>query len=642
MTSIANQIREPAITAPPQLPDFSSRAKKIIEGYIKSAILIDDYWPAYNERVKIQSVADDTSVAEMEAEMEPGDSEAAAELDAAMPLISKTNASEVALRLLKIQDFFTKKGIICTGFKYTVQEKQFAPILAKNADIVILDWNFAGDKGAGAVEILKKLKDGQLRFICIFTDDTDLISIKKRILAEVCSESLDAINSETDFKVENFVFTLRNKTVENESSANESSEENLFDDAITHLANHYHGFLQLAMLEMTSLHRNTLLSHLVKFSSEYDAALLSEAALILSPLNLPSNLRALLIDEWKVALDSLDYEADMCLLGIRGRTAYAVSLKVNSPKITLKFLNACVTALGIKTTPIEMNKFFETPVGQAQRKFDSDIGAWLDDGAVRPAPSHRNLNVKDAVKMTVATLYALSHFDSADQNPTQEAIYNHVFRLDALFNQQQLLPKELTQGTILKFDDENYLICITPLCDAARYKEGYYAYSFLGATKAPSEKMLDKTEDYCVFLEKGKAICLHVDIKSPYVYEVGHEAKVIELDKPVAMRPRLLPPGKSLPPYSEVKIASVIPVQEEASTLLTAVFEPPVSELVCNEDIAGCATTAIGSQNSGGTFSLTVVGQLRTDFFLMLTAASASNSVRVGVNRMEFIRFHKN
>lgn len=641
MTSIANQILEPDVTAVSQLPDYSGRAKMIIGSYIKSAILIDDYWPAYNERGEILVATDDISGTEVEADVEFCEeevlSETGAALKTAMPIVATNNASDVAVRLLKIQDCFTKKGIICTGFKYTDQEKQFAPILAKNADIVILDWNFAGDKGVGAVEILKELKDGQLRFICIFTDDPNLITIKKRILEDVCSTTFDDKNNETDFKVENFVFTLRNKTIKNETSANESSEEKLLDDAISHLSVHYHGFLQLAMLEMTSQHRNTLLTHLVKFSSEYDAALLSEAALADSPLNLPSNLRALLIDEWKIALDSAD--ADRCLLGESGRTAYAASLKVNSPKISMEFLNACVTALGLKPPVDEMNRFFGVPLGQTQRKFDCDIGKWLDDGAISPAPSYRELKAKEAAKMTVATLYALSHADSLDQNPTQEAIYNHVFRLDALFNQQQLLPKELTQGTILKFDDENYLICITPLCDAARYKEGFYAYSFLGATRASSEKMLAQANDYCVFLEKGKPVCLHVDIKSPYVYEIGHEARVISLGKLVAMRPRRLPSGKPLQTSSEG--ASFVSEKEGSVTVLISVDGAPDSKVV-SDSIDGETMTESVPRNADGTFSLTVVGQLRTDFFLMLTAASASNSVRVGVNRMEFIRSHKN
>lgn len=644
MTLMIPQSFEPAVTATPLSHDFSGRAKKIIGDYFKSAILIDDYWPAYNERVEILTSTDDLSSAETEAEIESLDEDVPsgvqAKLATAMPPISKTNASNVAERLLKIQDHFTKKGIICTGFRYTDQEKQFAPILAKNADIVILDWNFAGDNGVGALEILRALKDEQLRFICIFTDEIDLISIKNRILAEICSPPEES-NMMTDFKVSNFVFTLRNKAIANVKSANESSEENLLDDAITHLANHYHGFLQLAMLEMTSRHRNTLLSHLVRFSPEYDAALLSEAALIPSPLNLPSNLRALLLDEWKIALDSVDYEADMCLLGKPGRTAYAASLKVHSPKITSVFLNACVTALGITVKSDDMDRFFATPEGELQRKFDRDIGVWLDEGAINPVPIPQGVKAKDRAKMTVATLYALSHLDAVDRIPTQEEIYDHVFRLDALFNQQQLLPKLLTQGTILKFDNENYFICITPLCDAARHTSGYYAYSFLGATKAPSEKMLDREENYCVFLENEKPVCLHVDIKSPYVYEVGHEAIGVEFGKQVAMRPRILPSGKSLLFPPEVKINGIISMEEISPSLSTTADAPPDSVAICKEESRGCTTAPNSPQDLMGTFNLTVVGQLRTDFFLMLTAASASNSVRVGVNRMEFIRLQK-
>ena len=652
----------PAVTT-----DFKNRAKKVIGQYIKSAILIDDDWPDLSELESRIALDASTEAGEHEVETEADQletNETQAEIfisavgaPTSFPVHAVASSSRVseATRLLKIQDFFLKEGVICTGFKYKTSDKDRAPKLAKNADIVILDWNFGNDGGAGAVGILKALTDGHLRFICIFTDQPDLSVIKKRILEDVCGESFIADNT-TDFKAKNFIFTLRNKAIPGSTSENKSLEADLFDDALLHLSTHYCGFLQLAMLELTARHRSSLLKHLVRFSQEYDTAFLTESSLQHSPFA-DSDLRAILIDEWKVALETSVIDEDMQILGDGGRSAFAISLADNCGKVTQKYMNECMTAVGLSCKPAEMDAFFKVVQEKDLRTFDIQVSDWLNKGAKECAPAPKSFKDENIAKWNIALLYALSNPNVAT-TPSLSKVYKFVFGLDALFNQQQVLPSELTQGTILKYDADHFLICITPLCDTARLGTGHYPYTFLSATRAKNEEPF-KRGDYCVIMDGTMPVCLHVDIKNSFVYEIDPHSRKLAIGKPVEMYPLTFPRVKANQKTAENAAAPVTSKGSEVSSPLRTVADVtgtppnPHSNTVSNADkdsatiknqvgpgdkIKQDSLAAAEVVKTEPALKTTVVGQLRSDFFLMLTAAAASSASRVGVNRVELIR----
>jgi len=625
--------------------DYTAKAKDVIRSFIKTVVLIDDDWPEMRDIashinsgkvaknsaspvdsssiLKAQKILVDSrshheeffgasSVeaheAESEAEFEDEEeqeqeqeSENIAEIDAPASMgygILNQNGQ----RLLGIQDHFIGNGLIFTGFKYTSQSKLLAATLAGRSDILILDWNFAGDNGSGAVEIIKKLRsDGQLRFVCIFTDQPDLLNVKAAIVSQAFNSNA-TISDQVDFAMENFVFTLRNKSIQGQESIHASSATSLYDDALEKIAEHYNGLLQLCMLEMSSKHRANMMKHLTRFSSNFDIALLAESAQKGSPIDMSTNLRSLLLDEWRSALES-ETDADKASMLSMGRKSYLSNLRKHVSKVTYDQFKSCLDAAGISSDPTQL---FEAPRGSTERRFDTSVTAWLEAGALSNINFDGLSTSKNASKVTLAVLHSLTH--PADANgqfnaPHKEEFYNDVVQLDALFQQQMTLPAEITQGTILKHSEHEYFICITPLCDTARLPEEYHAYTFLGATAMTGPNIFSKAPDYCIFVEENKPICLHVEVKRPHVFEIDHLNRKIGSAgaRRIKARYRLLSSGRS--------------------------------------------TLKEGDESTGQAhfdISLEIVGQLRTDFFLMLTSAAASNASRVGVNRAEMIRYAKN
>lgn len=619
--------------------DFSCIARKIVSRHIKSAVLIDDDWPSddyisnekyqsdlnnsenntdptqeYAEEKILDEEYEEDIISENFAEEDISDFPHADLLNAKK---NKASNNPNADRLIKIHKSLVQRGIICTGLKYTAKEKNLASLLAKNSDILILDWNFGSDAGAGAIDILKELAtDGQLRFVCIFTDQPDLSSIKHRIFKDIFSINQE-VDASYDFKAGNFIFTLRNKSVSGIGEKYKSTSEDLFDDAVTHIAANYSGFLQLSMLEMTSRHRNTMLTHLTKFTPEFDAAIFADSSQEGSPAKLSENLRALLLDEWRIALEGNANSQEIWTLEEGGRKAYAISLKNNIGSVTKEYLTKCMKAMGITDAEKTTDLIFKKNTPDSDTPFKNIVGQWLDNGAEGDVP----LGIKKAhvAKLTVAVLYVLSHPNKKGKDITPSEVWRDVLRLDALFCQQQILPEDLTQGTILKYDENSYFICITPLCDTVRLKTGYHAFSFLSATKAKPEEVLALSPDYCVFVENNEPVCLHIEIKRPYTFEFNDASRKITSKNSyeIYARHRLLP---------EIPVKSVI---EKKATLVTSPENTIESVSEFNE---GARSILIPFK---------VAGQLRGDFSFMITAASASNGSRVGINRVEFIRAAK-
>ena len=140
-------------------------------------------------------------------------------------------------------------------------------------------------------------------------------------------------------------------------------------------------------------------------------------------------------------------------------------------------------------------------------------------------------------------------------------------------------------GTVLKHQDD-YLICVTPACDAERPDKIDHIYCFLRAEKIILEEKKDKKiENYIVIKHDEKAIPLEVKLK----------------------------------PYLSLYI--------------------PDSSICAGYDIIAAFGASVKSPiKSGYDIKLKPVAQLRSDHALSLSDSASSEATRVGVDRVEFIR----
>lgn len=167
----------------------------------------------------------------------------------------------------------------------------------------------------------------------------------------------------------------------------------------------------------------------------------------------------------------------------------------------------------------------------------------------------------------------------------------HV-RLDALFHQQLELPSQLTQGSLVAYPgdkEDRYYLCITPACDADRPENIGNLFTFLETRPIDHERLLKKQKQplkgpYLVVDDEGDLRCLEVLLKQRIVLEVQDPA-----------------------------------------------FEPKGL-------ILGHFTLGDG-EVVGGAVALRRVAQLRAEHALSITVAAAADAARVGVNRVELVRW---
>lgn len=208
------------------------------------------------------------------------------------------------------------------------------------------------------------------------------------------------------------------------------------------------------------------------------------------------------------------------------------------------------------------------------------VDLWVEGGCEGEFPEVQGVSRKIAAW---AALY------SAMENDTP---LDPLLRLDALFHQQLNPATLLTQGTVVRVADgraEHLLVCTTPLCDADQPTKIGRLFTFVQTRIVPTENILRRggAEWYCVVEHGDEHLCLEVLVKERVSLEVWDR----NFDDNGIVRAHFSLGGG----------------QEQ---------EPP----------------------KGDGVELHRVAQLRFEHALALSAASATDAARVGVNRVELIR----
>lgn len=161
-----------------------------------------------------------------------------------------------------------------------------------------------------------------------------------------------------------------------------------------------------------------------------------------------------------------------------------------------------------------------------------------------------------------------------------------LLALESLFCEQRQRAPYLTQGTILRFKDKAglYLVCTTPLCDAARPTKVQNVFTFVTAEAVPLQANQYPGHGYVVH-DDGKLVCLHIHAKPMVTLKIMNTA----LDADVIAHGWI--PG-------------------------TASEPPPMSEPI----------------------TLSPVSQLRSQPALALAESVSSEATRIGLDRVEFVR----
>jgi len=552
-------------------PTFKDLAKEVIKNYINSVLVVDD---DYLEVVKrAESLTQVT---------EPGEDE------------------KIFLRLFReLRLSMTENGCLLTGFPYDsalpdgeerAAQDEMVFKISQKADFLILDWHL-NDGGKFVLELLKKLHNFGLTFICIYTKETDLEGIRTAIYNSLSLEPPGEI--EFDFVIDNLIVCVREKPkyIEEKEFENPNilNPRVLIDQVCDNLTKIYGGYLQLSALELVTKHRASIQKTLVKFKEEMDTAFLLDLSHTHSPLRPEDGfLLDIFIDEWKSQLQNMIHLQGAQIFSKTGLSSYlgsfADEIDDKSPVRFLKYLKKLDNKIknNEKIFP-RLTRLPEDP------EFNVKLIRWLKSGLKSSKFPVYDPNWATQDMDCVCMSMVLTLLKSRGLRPRKDEIYDSLLPLDSLIHQGDLL-EMLSQGTIFEVvgSDDKYLICITPLCDIANPKESGNYYRFVLAEKL--QDPLNIQEPFCV-----------------------------------------IQPENSLPSILRIRIKKTYTLKFSDNGI-----KPETMEV----ELAGSEW-----QNTReGKITLKPIAQLRNDHAFKISGLISSDSARIGVNQVESLRAlaHKN
>jgi hypothetical protein len=565
---------------------FGSRAEKVIRDHVRSVLLVDDEWPdeslTYPVHTPVATSPTFGNGEAVEADLDRGAEQQEEAPDESDFVDNSTPETPVASPLLKVRKSVIDEGMLFTGVRYVQTERNNVDKLASNADIIVLDWELLhNDAGAEALEFLKRLADKGLRFVCVFTGATSVERVGKAI-SDKFGQSGEGMSLDRGvFRLGHLVVVVRTKGWSDEVNDDtfSVSAEDIVEMAIKGMSAAWSGFLQLALLELTAAHRNALPEVLAKFGPEYDSAFLLEATNEDSPVGEGDVFVGLLLDEWKGRLQGKQFS----LLSSEGISLYCSELKGVARCADKQAYSKRLQAEEVNAKDAE--RCAEDMVTHDGRKA---IEKWLESGA-KGVPILTNQLSKPNQAKARGALFGC--FCEGECGPGLSG-------LDALFHQRSSKASVVTQGTVLRVDGQEgvsarYLICITPLCDAARHAGKIDSvFTFLLAEKW--EATTKHTGGYCVLREGTEPLHLHVRSK----------------------------------PIVALRIPE--PVSDDGGAVIAYPWSPVGIRPSTAEEPVGTAETP--------GLRLVTVAQLRSEHALAMTAMAGAAATRVGVDRVEVNR----
>ncbi|MEM9291854.1 MAG: response regulator receiver domain [Acidobacteriota bacterium] len=565
----------------PEPSTYDELAQSIIRDYLRSAVIIDDHWPdQFGSAVAGDaSTTDESSLIEDQIP-EYLEEEELEKLVTEFPLRRQRSGEDPDANLLsKIHHTLIETGLLTCGLRYIQNDRDKAIRLAQSADIVVLDWHLVDDDGAEALEILRALKgdhsQGQaLRFVCIFTGNAKISEVRTRLNTFFELTPSSFEESNPNLRIDNLVIAIRNK----EGGATGNTPFTVAPDSFLEevLKGISENYGGLVQLTMLELTQHHR-RHLPAILERLDSNLDAAVLLEVGDEKSPVGRGGSFL---AILID--EWRAHLEQTNKQLRALDIANLKLLWRLLAEKL--SMVTCEDLETSLIEAGfsnpKKAKSIAGQGQRE---SLQRWLMSGFSNSGRLPRGIQEK-------TSFFAERGIVLAAMGLKTEKLNESFLCLDALFHQQFEKPLALSQGTLVADERASeapaYLLCITPSCDADRPREKIEnLFTFLRTKEVDTPNIFAgpvKRSTYCVIRLDSGFLCLEIYIKQKVTLKIadrffGAEG-IIQGIQPLDRRKR---PEK---------------------------------------------------------IKLKAVAQLRIDHALAVTAASAADGSRVGVNRVERIR----
>lgn len=379
-----------------------------------------------------------------------------AEQKASEPVVSQDAAEEHEYSPHDVLISFAKKQIICSLYqppkKAKVSRSSDIYKLCLSADIVIVDWDLYGDRGAKALELIEGLIQQavrdvpeQLRLILVYTQEQNLFDIANQLYEKITDSVGDEIvplkeESGLAFHSQNIRVSVLGKTGRTrpeEWKEHEVSEKELADIAVNEFTKLANGLLHAAtLLGLAEIKKNSR-KILSKFNAKLDPAFLTHMAMSLPEEDASTHIVPLLVSEIESVLeDALPHP----LMPERLIQDWCHNLWKPGDHLKDIFGKKVANLQAVAET-ICLKGF------QSAKEKHKDI-----------PKLGNNDKTRKAAKILL----------SADDDKSNH-LFAHLMASRTFYGDK---PKELKLGAIVhEMKDDKYFLCIQPICDSVRINE---------------------------------------------------------------------------------------------------------------------------------------------------------------------------
>lgn len=393
-----------------------------------------------------------------------------------------------------VTDAFAKKGKICSVFApgKATDLDNICSMLFK-ADAIVLDWrlNIPDDKSQPSTnletdsdsddergqytipliqQIVKDAENGKVKLIVVYTGETDLNNICQNLFDRIQSANKQQLNDRLEVKINNVKILVRAKYKEGKYSHSGDSlkqfmvkYEELPDFIVNEFSSLTAGLLPNFALQSITEIRNSTSKILGVFSKDLDPAFLGHCS-----LTCIDDGAELLSEVFGTAITELIDTSSINLNEWVNRWIEQISS--TGKKIKLKDVKNNQSGKPTEnTTRIDVSKdlLANIIVGNFKNIKDTSNKIYSDKNAPKHASGFYCLNGESE--------------DKTNQ------LFAQLTQNKDLFSIKPVAP-ELTQGAILKDEQDCYWLCVSPACDCARIGAEGRFFLFVPLLKSEEKK----------------------------------------------------------------------------------------------------------------------------------------------------------
>jgi Response receiver domain len=439
---------------------FEQFSNGIAARYLQTVVVLDD--EAYfqeRERELLTSDKDTQAISELQ-EPDPHLTAETKSVNSADDVRAPSVSHQLDAKILI--DSFALEGLVCAVLAPGVGEdlEEHTALTAKNADIVVLDWQLGKDDGTKAMAVLKRIlmedgkRGGRLRLLAIYTGEQDLlnrcVAPVKVALPELASVANDPLVLQTSHARLLFLTKSLGGT---RNASGEIDETQLPKVLISEFTRMTQGLLSNAAMAALAAIREDCHKVLSRFNSRLDCAYLSHRILLKSPEDAQQFAIDLVADELRTILE-----------------AHSIATEVMSCDVLNQFVEHCAKA-GVAFNVRKQQQPGNAELSSiSQEQLITALSKGIEE--VTAGNNTTPWGSKGHLHKRIHTLL----------NPDADVgLRGHCefARLSALrreaFGQARTgetwIPG-LDLGTIVADDQHNYFLCLQPPCDCVRLSCG--------------------------------------------------------------------------------------------------------------------------------------------------------------------------